>query len=82
MRPCALDDFAIADPYCAPQDCRMGQRGTWQEDVIGRYARRLDVFEYRARLGDVPRDVAQLLELARDIELEDRISVDHETPSE
>lgn len=40
------------------------------------YRRRLDGFEYRAKRRDVPKDVAVLLELARDIELEDRIILD------
>lgn len=40
------------------------------------YKRRVDGWEYRAKRRDVPRDVARLLELARAIELEDRISLD------
>ncbi len=40
------------------------------------YRRRVDGFEYRAKRRDVPRDVALLLELARDIELEERIILD------
>lgn len=40
------------------------------------YRRRVDGFEFRARRRDMPRDVALLLELARDIELEERIILD------
>ena len=52
--------------------------GRW---VVGRidfegYRRRLDGFEYRGKRHDVPRDVARLLELARAIELEERIILD------
>ena len=42
------------------------------------YKRRVDAFDYRAKRHDVPHDVAELLELSRDIELEDTIIVDHE----
>lgn len=49
--------------------------------VLGRYdfqgyKRRLDAWEYRAKRRDMPRDVGTLLELARDIELEERIILD------
>lgn len=40
------------------------------------YVRRLDGWEYRAKRLDMPRDSAALLELARDIELEERIILD------
>ena len=42
------------------------------------YRRRLDCFEYRPRQRDLPRDVVELMELAREIELTDKIIVDRE----
>jgi hypothetical protein len=42
------------------------------------YMRRVDGFDYRAKRRDMPQDIAELLELAREIELEDRIIVDLE----
>jgi hypothetical protein len=47
-----------------------------REPTFGGYKRRLDATEYRGKRHDVPRDVARLLELVRDIELEDRIILD------
>lgn len=47
-----------------------------REPTFGGYKRRLDAYEYRARRHDVPHDVAALLALARDIELEERIILD------
>jgi hypothetical protein len=55
------------------QDGRTVQRPTFDG-----YSRRLDVFDYRAKRKDVPHDVDRLLELARDIELEDKIIIDSE----
>jgi hypothetical protein len=46
------------------------------------YCRRLDAFEYRAKRHDVPHDVVQLLGLASDLDLEDKITVDREHYSE
>lgn len=43
---------------------------------FGGYQRRLDVWDYRGRRRDVPHDVAELLELAREIEATDRFMVD------
>lgn len=42
------------------------------------YRRRVDAFDYRAKRRDVPHDMAELLALSRDIELEDIIIVDSE----
>lgn len=47
-----------------------------REPTFGGYKRRLDAYEYQAKRRDVPHDVASLLELARDIELEERIILD------
>lgn len=58
----------------------MGQ-AMGQVDWAG-YRRRLDAFEYRAKRQDVPRDVGELLELVREIELSDKIIVDREHYSE
>lgn len=49
----------------------------WEPDFAG-YCRRVDVFSYQGKLGDLPHDVGQLLELARTIELEDKIIIDSE----
>jgi hypothetical protein len=54
-----------------------GPRDMGQVSFEG-YKRRVDGFDYRSRQRDMPRDIATLLELARDIELEDVITVDHE----
>lgn len=53
--------------------------GVWW--VVSRYSfdeyrRRVDALEYRRKREDVPRDAASLLELARAIELEERIILD------
>lgn len=42
------------------------------------YRRRLDVFEYRAKRRDVPRDIEQLLALTRELEALDERIVDSE----
>lgn len=47
----------------------------WDRSFDG-YRRRVDAWEYRAKRRDIPRDAAHLLELARDIELEERIILD------
>ncbi len=47
----------------------------WDRSFEG-YRRRVDAWEYRSKRRDVPRDAARLLELVRDIELEDRIILD------
>jgi len=44
--------------------------------TFDQYRRRIDGWEYRAKLRDVPRDLALLVELTREIELTDRISID------
>lgn len=46
------------------------------------YCRRVADFEYRAKRHDVPHDVVQLLGLASDLDLEDKITVDREHYSE
>ncbi len=46
------------------------------------YCRTQADFDYRAKLRDIPRDMASLLALARDIELEDRIILDREHDAE
>ena len=40
------------------------------------YRRRLDCWEYRAKRRDVPQDLALLLELNREIEFSDRLTID------
>lgn len=40
------------------------------------YRRRVDGWDSRLRHRDMPRDLAELLELSNEIELSDRISVD------
>lgn len=47
----------------------------WDRSFDG-YRRRVDALEYRRKHRDVPHDAARLLELARDIELEERIILD------
>lgn len=47
----------------------------WDPSFAG-YQRRLDVFDYRGKHRDLPRDIGNLLALARDIELEDKIILD------
>lgn len=47
----------------------------WDRSFEG-YRRRVDAWEYRSKRRDIPRDAERLLELARDIELEDRIILD------
>lgn len=44
--------------------------------TFGGYKRRLDALEYRAKRHDVPQDAARLLELVRELELDDRIILD------
>lgn len=44
---------------------------------LGGYCRRLDVFEARLRHRDVPRDIAQLLAIAYDLEKDEQpVSID------
>ncbi len=40
------------------------------------YVRRVADFEYRAKLGKVPADMALLLELTREIEFSDKVILD------
>lgn len=47
-----------------------------REPTFGGYKRRLDAVDYHGKRHDVPHDVERLLELVRDIELEDRIILD------
>ena len=47
----------------------------WDRSFDG-YRRRVDAWEYRSKLRDLPRDAARLLELAQAIELEERIILD------
>lgn len=47
----------------------------WDRSFDG-YRRRVDAWEYRGKRRDMPHDAARLLELVRDIELEDRIILD------
>lgn len=47
----------------------------WDRSFEG-YRRRVDGWEYRGKRRDMPHDAARLLELVRDIELEDRIILD------
>lgn len=42
------------------------------------YCRRFDVFDYLAERQALPSDITELLGLAKDVELEDTIIVDHE----
>lgn len=53
----------------------------WDRSFKG-YCRRVDGWDYRAKRRDVPHDAATLLELARDIELEERIILDRTDSSE
>ncbi len=47
-----------------------------REPTFGGYKRRLDAVDYRGKRHDVPHDVASLLALVKDIELEERIILD------
>lgn len=47
----------------------------WDRSFHG-YRRRVDAWEYRSKRRDIPHDAARLLELALDIELEERIILD------
>lgn len=54
---------------------REGRPTVWDRSFDG-YRRRVDAWEYRSKRRDMPRDADRLLELARDIELEERIILD------